>query len=159
MLLWPKKWTLRFPASLLGIILATALNAVLHWPVAVIGAIPQTLLLADRLQLGAIPWNDLPGLIAPALTITALGAVESLLCGAVASNMTGSPPAGQSGADRAGGRQHHHPLLRRRAGHGRDRAHQRRHQVGRTHALVSIIHALALLASMFLLAPSCRKSR
>lgn len=54
-----------------------------------IGAIPQTLLLADRLSLSAIPWDNLSVFVAPALTITALGAVESLLCGAVASNMTG----------------------------------------------------------------------
>jgi MFS superfamily sulfate permease-like transporter len=36
-----------------------------------------------------IPFNQLKDFVAPALTITALGAVESLLCGAVASNMTG----------------------------------------------------------------------
>ena len=89
MLLWPARLNARFPASLLGIVLATALNAVLRWPVPVIGAIPQTLLLADRLSLSAIPWDNLSAFVAPALTITALGAVESLLCGAVASNMTG----------------------------------------------------------------------
>ncbi len=89
MLLWPSRLNARFPASLLGIVLATALNAVLRWPVPMIGAIPQTLLLADRLSLSAIPWDNLSAFIAPALTITALGAVESLLCGAVASNMTG----------------------------------------------------------------------
>ncbi len=89
MLLWPARLNARFPASLLGIVLATALNAVLRWPVPVIGAIPQTLLLADRLSLSAIPWDNLSLFVAPALTITALGAVESLLCGAVASNMTG----------------------------------------------------------------------
>ena len=89
MLLWPARLNARFPASLLGIVLATALNAVLRWPVPVIGAIPQTLLLADRLSLSAIPWDNLSVFVAPALTITALGAVESLLCGAVASNMTG----------------------------------------------------------------------
>ena len=89
MLLWPARLNARFPASLLGIVLATALNAVLRWSVPVIGAIPQTLLLADRLSLSAIPWDNLGAFVAPALTITALGAVESLLCGAVASNMTG----------------------------------------------------------------------
>ena len=89
MILWPPRLNARFPASLLGIVLATGLNAVLRWPVPVIGAIPQTLLLADRLSLSAIPWDNLSAFVAPALTITALGAVESLLCGAVASNMTG----------------------------------------------------------------------
>jgi SulP family sulfate permease len=89
MLFWPKKWNARFPSSMAGLISVTALNAVLHWPVAIIGDIPKSLLLVDRLSLSNIPWQSLPEFIAPALTITALGAVESLLCGAVASNMTG----------------------------------------------------------------------
>src|SRR5215207_4823733 len=89
MLLWPAKWNTRFPASLLGIILATLLNWTLSWSTAMIGAIPQTLFLEQRLSLANIPWSNLPDFIAPTLTITALGAVESLLCGAVGSNMTG----------------------------------------------------------------------
>jgi len=89
MLLWPAKWNARFPASLLGIILATLLSWVLGWSVPVIGSIPRTLFLAERLNLASIPWERLPEFIPPTLTITALGAVESLLCGAVASNMTG----------------------------------------------------------------------
>ena len=153
MLLWPKKWSLRFPASLLGIIMATALNAVLHWPVPVIGAIPQTLLLSDRLQLGAIPWNDLSGLIAPILSITALGAVESLLCGAVASNMTGvrlqanqeliAQGVGNIIIPFFGGVPATAAIARTSVGI-KSGGHTR---------LVSIIHTLALLASMFLLAP------
>ena len=89
MLFWPSKWSARFPASLLGIILATALNWMLGWSTPMIGAIPKTLFLEQRLSLANLPWNHLSELIAPTLTITALGAVESLLCGAVASNMTG----------------------------------------------------------------------
>ncbi len=89
MLFWPAKWKARFPASLLGIILATLLNWVLRWPTPMIGAIPQSLLLESRLSLSNIPWSDLSDFIVPTLTITALGAVESLLCGAVGSNMTG----------------------------------------------------------------------
>ena len=89
MLFWPAKWNARFPASLLGIILATLLNWILSWPVSMIGVIPQTLFLEQRLTLANIPWENLSDFIAPTLTITALGAVESLLCGAVGSNMTG----------------------------------------------------------------------
>jgi SulP family sulfate permease len=89
MVLWPSRWNARFPASLLGIIFATLLNMILHWPTPVIGAIPRTLLLDERLSFANIPWSNLGDFIAPALTITALGAVESLLCGAVGSNMTG----------------------------------------------------------------------
>lgn len=89
MLFWPAKWNARFPASLLGIILATLLNWVLNWSTPMIGTIPQSLILESRLTLSNIPWSDLGEFIAPTLTITALGAVESLLCGAVGSNMTG----------------------------------------------------------------------
>ena len=89
MLLWPSKWNARFPSSLLGMILATLLNWAFGWSTPMIGSIPQTLLLQDRLGLSNIPWSNLGDFIAPALTITALGAVESLLCGAVGSNMTG----------------------------------------------------------------------
>ena len=89
MLAWPAKWNARFPASLLGIILATFLNWIVGWSTPMIGAIPQSLLLQSRLSLANIPWSNLSDFLAPTLTITALGAVESLLCGAVGSNMTG----------------------------------------------------------------------
>lgn len=89
MLFMPPRWNARFPASLLGIILATLANWVLGWTTPVIGTIPQTLLLEDRMNLTSIPWEQLSEFIAPTLTITALGAVESLLCGAVGSKMTG----------------------------------------------------------------------
>ena len=89
MLFMPKKWNARFPASLLGIVLATLLNWAVGWSTPMIGSIPQTLLLQDRLSLSSIPWSSLADFLVPAFTITALGAVESLLCGAVGSNMTG----------------------------------------------------------------------
>lgn len=153
MLWWPKKWSARFPASLLGIILATAINAIMKWPVAVIGEIPQTLLLADRLTFSAIPWNNLQDLIAPALTITALGAVESLLCGAVASNMTGirlqanqeliAQGIGNIVIPFFGGVPATAAIARSSVGI----------KSGGTTRLVSIVHALVLLASMFFLAP------
>jgi SulP family sulfate permease len=89
MVFMPNKWTARFPASLLGLILATLLNWTLGWSASMIGDIPQSLILQSRLSLTNIPWTHLSEFIAPTLTITALGAVESLLCGAVGSNMTG----------------------------------------------------------------------
>ncbi|HZY40963.1 MAG TPA: SulP family inorganic anion transporter, partial [Anaerolineae bacterium] len=153
MLAWPKKWSARFPASLLGIIAATLLNAIVNWPVAVIGEIPQTLLLADRLSLSAIPLNQLSDFIAPALTITALGAVESLLCGAVASNMTGirlhanqelvAQGLGNIVIPFFGGVPATAAIARSSVGI----------KAGGQTRLVSIIHSIALLASMFLLAP------
>ncbi len=154
MLFWPRKLNARFPASLLGIILATALNALFGWPVAVIGDIPKTLLLADRLNLANIPWQNLTDFIAPALAITALGAVESLLCGAVASNMTGirlqanQELIGQGLGNMLipffGGVPATAAIARTSVGI----------KSGGQTRLVSIIHAIGLLLSMFLLAPA-----
>lgn len=90
MIVWPRfKFGQRLPGSLLGIIVATLIVVITHWDVPVIGAIPRTILLENRLSLGQIPWADLSNLIVPAMSIAALGAIESLLCGAVAGNMTG----------------------------------------------------------------------
>jgi sulfate permease, SulP family len=83
--------TTRIPGSLLGIVLATIAAGLAGWDVPVIGAIPSTLVLDQRLSLEAIPWASLHDLIPPAIAIAALGAIETLLCGAVASNMTGKP--------------------------------------------------------------------
>src|SRR5688500_18660856 len=67
MLFWPAKWNTRFPASLLGIILATFLNWTLNWSTSTIGLIPQTLILQSRLSLSNIPWADFGEFIAPTL--------------------------------------------------------------------------------------------
>lgn len=153
MLIWPKRWNVRFPSSLLGVILATVANTGLNWPVAVIGEIPQTLLLNERLTLNAIPWGQLQNLIAPALTITALGAIESLLCGAVASNMTKIRlQANQELIAQGVGN-----ILLPFFGGVPATAAIARSSVGIKSGgqtrLVSIIHALTLLASMFIFAP------
>lgn len=96
MLIWPRfKFGQRLPGSLVGIIVATLVVVCDHytvaggWDVPVIGTIPRTILLENRLRFGQIPWSDVSNLIVPAMSIAALGAIESLLCGAVAGNMTG----------------------------------------------------------------------
>lgn len=157
MVFWPKKWNAKFPASLLGIILATGLNMVLHWPVAEIGEIPQTLMLADRLSFANIPWENLGEFLAPALTITALGAIESLLCGTVASNMTGTRlQANQELIGQGIGN-----MIIPFFGGVPATAAIARSSVGIKSGgqtrLVSIFHAVGLLASMFLLAPVMAK--
>ena len=153
MIFSPKRWNARFPASLLGIIMATALNAVLDLPVSGIGTIPQTLLLADRLTFTNIPWDKLHDFVAPTLTITALGAVESLLCGTVASNMTGirlqanqelvAQGVGNMLIPFFGGVPATAAIARSSVGI----------KSGGQTRMVSIIHALGLLLSIFLLAP------
>jgi SulP family sulfate permease len=89
MIVWPARWGKYFPGSLAGIIVTTILAVVAGFSIPIIGDIPRTILLDERLSLDAIPWTELGGLIAPVISIAALGAVESLLCGAVASKMTG----------------------------------------------------------------------
>ncbi len=153
MLFMPKKWTARFPASLLGIILATFLNYALGWSAKMIGLIPQTILLQDRLNLSHIPFANLSDFIAPTLTITALGAVESLLCGAVGSNMTGirlqanqelvAQGVGNMLIPFFGGVPATAAIARSSVGI----------KSGGQTRLVSIIHAIGLLLSMFLLTP------
>ncbi|MBL8102374.1 MAG: SulP family inorganic anion transporter [Anaerolineales bacterium] len=153
MLLWPAKWNARFPSSLMGIILAALLNSALSWSAPMIGAIPRTLFLADRLSLSNIPFNNLPEFIAPTLTITALGAVESLLAGAVGSNMTGvrlqanqeliAQGIGNMIIPFFGGVPATAAIARSSVGI----------KSGGQTRMVSIIHAVGLLLSMFLLTP------
>lgn len=153
MILWPPKWNLRFPSSLLGLILATLLSSALGWSAPVIGDIPQTLILQDRLSLGNIPWANLSDFIAPTLTIAALGAVESLLCGAVGSNMTGvrmqanqeliAQGIGNMVIPFFGGVPATAAIARSSVGI----------KSGGQTRMVSIIHAAGLLLSMFLLTP------
>lgn len=90
MVFWPKAWGARFPGSLLGLIVATVLTVLLKLEVPIIGTIPQTIMLDDRLLPSHIPWADMPDLLMPAFSIAALGAIESLLCGTVAGRMAGA---------------------------------------------------------------------
>ena len=79
------------PGSLVGLAAATLAALAAGWDVPVIGEIPRTILLEQRLTWGAIPWGSLNDLLPAAFSIAALGAIESLLCGAVGANMTGRP--------------------------------------------------------------------
>ncbi len=89
MIFFPKKWNAVVPASLVAIILATAASMIFSLPVAVVGEIPSSLILADRFSFTGLDFGAISGLIAPAVSIAALGMVESLLCGASAGRMTG----------------------------------------------------------------------
>ena len=89
MVFFPKKWNAVVPASLISIVLATAISMLCHLDVAVVGAIPTTLLPDNRLTLAGLDWSTVSGLISPAFSIAILGMIESLLCGASAGRMTG----------------------------------------------------------------------
>ncbi|MBP7601725.1 MAG: SulP family inorganic anion transporter [Thermoflexales bacterium] len=87
--LLPKAITRRVPGSLIGLVTATLIAQYFGFSLPVIGDIPQTILLDDRLKIGASMLTSIPGLLVPALSVAALGGIESLLCGAVCANATG----------------------------------------------------------------------
>lgn len=79
----------RLPAALIGIGIVTAIASWQQWPVATIGAIPATIILPDRYTPSRDDLDLLSALLGPAVAIAALGAIESLLAGVVAGRMTG----------------------------------------------------------------------
>jgi SulP family sulfate permease len=88
MIVWPKKWNVKVPSSLIGIIVAFVVTAVFKFDnLALVGDIPKTLLLSDRLSLNGVDFVLLKNLGSPIITIAVLGMIESLLCGASASRM------------------------------------------------------------------------
>ena len=91
MLLFPMRYSKYIPSSLFAIIVATAANIALNLDVAVVGNIPATLILDDRLEIASLlDFRTVIGLLAPAVSIAVLAMIESLLCGATASRMTGA---------------------------------------------------------------------
>ncbi len=91
MFIYPKKLNGIVPSSLVAIILATIANFIFNFDVAVVGAIPKTLFLENRLDFSSIDWSQINNLIVPAISIAALGLIESLLCGASAGRMKNEP--------------------------------------------------------------------
>ncbi len=87
MICWPKKLNAIVPSSLAGIVVAVLISSLFHFDVSTIGSIPKTLLPQVRLNLFAVNISELPSLISPAISIAALGMVESLLCGTSALRM------------------------------------------------------------------------
>lgn len=92
MIVWPKKWNSKVPSSLVGIIAATVIFVIFRFDgVKTVGEIPKTLFLSERLSFTGINFGMLKNLITPAITVAALGMIESLLCGASASRMKNEP--------------------------------------------------------------------
>lgn len=152
-LLWPKHWNKRFPGSVVALIVSTAAVALLNLDVPTIGAMPQTILLDQRLTLANMPWEHLGELIGPAFSIAALCAIESLLCGTVGGRMVGQPLAlnqeliaqgiGNMAIPFFGGIPAAAVIARTSVAIKSG---------GRTR-IVSIVHALILLAAVLVLAP------
>lgn len=92
MVLFPKKLNAIIPSSLVGIIVALVINLIIYPDasnpgVTQVGDIPKTLLTENSLLKAGIDFSAIQGLIVPAISIAALGMVESLLCGASAGKM------------------------------------------------------------------------
>jgi SulP family sulfate permease len=85
--LYPKKLNRYCPGSLAAILLATASAVIFQLPVPNVGEIPKTLFLQERLRWTDISLDNIQNLFIPAISIAALGLIESLLCGASAGRM------------------------------------------------------------------------
>lgn len=91
MVIYPKKWNAVVPSSLVGIIVALIVNMVFfeQGTVAEVGAIPSSLITDDSIIRKGFDFANITSLIMPAISIAALGMIESLLCGASAGKMKG----------------------------------------------------------------------
>lgn len=87
MFLYPKKLNQYCPSSLIAIILATAVTIIFKLDTKVVGAIPKTLFLDERLSFSDFSLSKIYDFAMPAVSIAALGLIESLLCGASAGRM------------------------------------------------------------------------
>lgn len=87
MFIYPKKLSKYCPSSLIAIILSTLVCCIFKIEVPTVGAIPKTLFLEERLDFLAIDFSQIGNFIAPAISIAALGLIESLLCGSSAGRM------------------------------------------------------------------------
>ncbi|NLJ57890.1 MAG: SulP family inorganic anion transporter, partial [Tissierellia bacterium] len=90
MVFWPKKLS-RIPSSLAALIIALIVNSIFNFPVDLVGNIPNTIILENRLSLGNISINKMLSLAGPALSIAILCMIESLLCGASAGKIKNQP--------------------------------------------------------------------
>ena len=94
MIIYPQKLSKYCPSSLFSLIVILIINLVINpdstaSTVAEVGSIPQTLITQNSLILNGIPLENITEFITPAISIAALGMIESLLCGASAGKMKG----------------------------------------------------------------------
>lgn len=158
MIIWPKKWNAKIPSSLVGIIVATLVSLIpIFDGISLVGQIPKTLILPERFTFGSIDFSKFGSYISPAISIAALGLIESLLCGASASKMKNEEfNANQELVAQGVG----NVIIPFFGGIPATAAIARTSvaiKSGCVTRLTSIIHALVLLASMFLLGPIMAK--
>ena len=151
MFLYPKKLSKFCPSSLIAIVLSTIATAVFRFDTATVGEIPKTLFLAERLDFTKISLSSLDVFLMPAVSIAALGLIESLLCGSSAGRMKNEKLDADTELIAQGIGNMIIPLF---GGVPATAAIARTSvaiKSGGQTRLVSIIHALVLLLSMFVL--------
>lgn len=157
MAIYSKKINMYFPSSLAAIILATIANFIFEFDVALVGEIPKTVFLDDRLSFSAIKLSEIQNLIMPAISIAALGLIESLLCGASAGRMKNE----KIDADRELIAQGIGNMIIPMFGGVPATAAIARTSVaiksGGQTRITSVVHSVVLLLSMFLLGPVMSK--
>lgn len=152
MLFWPKKWPV--PGSLVAIAAALALNILLNPSAAIVnevGDIPRSLVGANRLTLSSLSIRGMLDVMGPAVSIAALGMIESLLCGLSAGRMKDETMDARRELMAQGIGNLLMPLI---GGVPATAAIARTSvaiKAGQQTRLTGVIHSLALIASMFLL--------
>lgn len=87
MIIYPKKLAKYVPASLISIILITIVTVAANINIKQIGEIPATLINSETLKIHKVTPGMISSVFGSAITIAALGMIESLLCGTCAANM------------------------------------------------------------------------
>ncbi|MEA4989154.1 MAG: SulP family inorganic anion transporter [Anaerovorax sp.] len=157
MIVWPKKWDAKFPSSLAGLIFVLLINGFFQFDVVVVGEIPKTLFLPERLNILELPLNQFWDFFVPALSIAALAMIESLLCGASAGKLKNEKLDGDQELIAQGIGNILIPIF---GGVPATAAIARTSvaiKSGGETRICGIIHAVGLLLSMFFLAPIMSK--
>ncbi|MCB1958016.1 MAG: sulfate permease [Rhodocyclaceae bacterium] len=150
-------WMRRLPGPLGVLVVATAANALFSLPVETIGSrfggIPQEL---PSIGLPELTLSDLGKLIAPALTIAMLGAIESLLSARVADNRIDDRHDPNQELLAQGIANLAAPLFGGFAATGAIARTATNIRSGGRTPVAGVVHALVLLAIVLLLAPLAR---
>ena len=157
MIFWPKKLNNVVPSSLVALIVAVSINMIFKLPIDIIGEIPKKLLLDERLTLKSMNFEMIKSVIIPSISIAALAMIESLLCGEVGKKMKGDTFDANRELIAQGVGNFIIPFF---GGVPATAAIARTSvaiKSGAKTRIVSILHAVFLMASMFLLAPIMAK--
>ena len=136
----------RVPGYIVALVAATVAVYFLHLPVETIGTrfggIPSGF---PRFHLPVFEYATVRTLIAPAITVALLGAIESLMSAVVADRMTGDQHNPNLELTAQGIANISVPALRRAAGNRRHCPHRTRIRCGAVSPVAGMVHALTVL--------------